>query len=241
MMGRASGWDLTAALSGNPENRLKWSADGYAFANAFGAWGVFLNAELASYVGDRLRLSVAPHWSHSLPARQYVDALAGGPPATFGTRYIFAAIDQHELSAQLRANYSFTPDLSLEVYAEPFASSGRYSRFGELPEPGSRTLKFYGSDGTTLARDAEGNVLVTDGAQSFTLDNPDFNVLSYRSNVVLRWEWQPGSTLYLVWQQNRSAAEAIGDPVGMGSLLDARTEPGENVLALKVTYWLPVR
>jgi hypothetical protein len=84
-------------------------------------------------------------------------------------------------------------------------------------------------------------VLVTDGAQSFTLDNPDFNVLSYRSNVVLRWEWQPGSTLYLVWQQNRSASEAIGDPVGMGSLLDARTEPGENVLALKVTYWLPVR
>jgi hypothetical protein len=241
IMGRAAGREVLAEFAGNPENRLKWSGDAYYFENDFGAGGWFVNAELASYFGDRLRLSLAPHAGSWNEARQYIDAVEGGSDATFGTRYVFAATDRHELSAQLRANYSFTPDLSLELYAEPFASSGRFSDFGELPEPRSRTLRFYGTDGTTLARDTNGDVLVTDGTQAFTLDNPDFNVLSYRSNMVLRWEWQPGSTLYLVWQQNRSAFEAIGSPVGMGSLLESRTEPGENVLALKVTYWIPVR
>jgi hypothetical protein len=69
----------------------------------------------------------------------------------------------------------------------------------------------------------------------------DFNVRSFRSNAVMRWEWRPGSTLYLVWQQDRSSSLETGEFVGPGALGDAFGAPGNNFLAMKVTYWLPVK
>ena len=118
------------------------------------------------------------------------------------------------------------------------AGGSRFSRFGELPEPRSRTLRFYGTDGTTIAREEGGDLVVTDGDQAFTLDNPDFNVLSYRSNMVLRWEWQPGSTLYLVWQQNRY--EKLWDYGAFAFDRDFHglfATPSRNVFLVKMTYW----
>ncbi len=57
---------------------------------------------------------------------------------------------------------------------------------------------------------------------------------------MLRWEWRPGSTLFVVWQANRSDFLDDGTPVGLGSMLDAFSSPGDNVLSVKLTYWLPV-
>ena len=71
-----------------------------------------------------------------------------------------------------------------------------------------------------------------------TLKNVDFNVLSFRSNLVLRWEWRPGSTLYVVWQQDRSDREALGTRVTAGDLLDSFSAPGRNFLAVKASFWL---
>src|SRR5262249_44541597 len=158
----------------------------------------------------RWSVSLEPFFQHSVEPRQYLTTLAGGSSATYGQRYIFSFIDRGTLSARVRASYLFKPDLSLEGYAEPFAASGRYHGVGELPAPRSRTLRTYGTGGTTLVRGSDGSLQVTDGAGQFTLANPDFNVVSFRSNLVLRWEWRPGSTLFLVWQQNRAASEARG-------------------------------
>ncbi|HEU4561152.1 MAG TPA: DUF5916 domain-containing protein, partial [Longimicrobium sp.] len=69
----------------------------------------------------------------------------------------------------------------------------------------------------------------------------DFNIRSFRSNAVLRWEWRPGSTLYLVWQQDRAADRERIERVGPRSLVETLDAPGDNFLALKVTYWLPLR
>jgi hypothetical protein len=66
-------------------------------------------------------------------------------------------------------------------------------------------------------------------------------VLSFRSNMVMRWEWVPGSTLFVVWQQNRRAADAFGDPARTRDLLRTTRASGDNFLAVKVSYWLPVR
>jgi hypothetical protein len=141
---------------------------------------------------------------------------------------------------QIRFAYNFDPDLTLELYAEPFAASGRYYDFGELPVAQSRELRMYGTDGTTIARQSDGSFAVIDRGKSFSLSNRDFNVQSFRSNVVLRWEWRLGSTLYFVWQQNRSLTKAIGDLVTSSSLVEAITATGDNILALKLSYWLPV-
>jgi len=84
-------------------------------------------------------------------------------------------------------------------------------------------------------------VLVTDGVSQFSIANPDFTRLSFRSTLVLRWEWRPGSTFYLIWQQNRAGATAIGGPVTVASLWDATTASGDNFLAIKINYWISVR
>ncbi|MFW6040187.1 MAG: DUF5916 domain-containing protein, partial [Gemmatimonadota bacterium] len=81
---------------------------------------------------------------------------------------------------------------------------------------------------------------VTDGSDEFTLPDRSFNRFSFRSNLVMRWELRPGSTLFLVWQQNLSQSTSEGAVVRPGSLLDAFGAPGSNTLAVKMSYWLPM-
>ena len=86
----------------------------------------------------------------------------------------------------------------------------------------------------------DGIVRVRSGADTLDLEVSDFNVRSFRSNVVLRWEWRPGSALYLVWQQDRRTSRSGGALVRPGGLWDALGSPGDNFFAVKVSYWLPV-
>ena len=104
--------------------------------------------------------------------------------------------------------------------------------------PRERNLRIYGTDGTTITRQADGSYRVTDGAAAFTLANSDFNTRSYRSNVVLKWEWRPGSILYVVWQQNRASRTTDGEHVGVGDLFDSWSAPGDNIFLIKSTLWL---
>lgn len=187
---------------------------------------------------DRLSVSFDPEWSRERDTRQYVATIPNGRAVT-GSRYVFSTVDVHEVSGRLRVNYTFTPNLTLETYAEPFAASGRFHGYGELLAPRSRDLLVYGTGGTTITTNPDGSRTVTDGTASFDIDAEDFNVRSFRSNVVLRWEWRLGSTLYAVWQQDRSADRAYAR-ARVRDLLDALDARGANFLALKVSYWIPV-
>ncbi len=238
LMGTWAGWSLSGGLSSSDASTTSWSVDAGYGNDELGGWDYG--------VGGGLFLRPGPRWEFSIAGiralvdpRQFITSVDGGP-ATFGTRYIFSFVEQSELSAQIRMHYIFSPDLTLELYAEPFAASGRFYRFGELRAAGSRFLRPYGREGTTIAREADGSLTVTDGPETFTLDNEDFNVGSFRSNLVLRWEWHPGSTLFLIWQQDRSSFDPRGGLVGPGSLLDPLQESGDHVLALKIAYWIPV-
>jgi len=103
-------------------------------------------------------------------------------------------------------------------------------------------LRVYGrAAGTAIQSQGNGGYQVTDGSSSFSFASPDFNVLSFRSNLVVRWEWLAGSTLFLIWQQNRSDVLPNGDRVGPGALWDATTAPGDNFFAVKLSYWLKAR
>jgi hypothetical protein len=173
--------------------------------------------------------------------RQYVTQRDDGGPATYGDRFIFSQIDLSQLSTPIRLNYAFTPDLTVEVWGEPFAASGEYSKFGELAAPGDRGLRLYGTDGTSITEQPDSSHVIVDGADTFTIGNLDFNRLLLRSNVVVRWEWAPGSTLFLVWQQNRARFAPTGDFIGLGSLGDSFGAPGDNFFAIKVSYWMGLR
>src|SRR5262249_55853082 len=145
-----------------------------------------------------LRLDLSPSLTLVESHRQYVTEVDDGENAmTFGPRYIFGHLHRREAALELRATWSLSPDLVLTLYAQPFASVGRYSELGELPAAGRADLRWYAS--TSHA----GAMRQIDDTTSFSITEPDYTVVSLRSTAVLRWEFRPGSTLYLVWQQSR--------------------------------------
>ncbi|MCL4212692.1 MAG: carbohydrate binding family 9 domain-containing protein [Gemmatimonadales bacterium] len=239
LMGRVASFGQEFRLNSAFGSARFWRVSGGYETDALGGQRLNLGGQVTLRPSDRMSVTVEPNWQQGTDPRQYVTRVDGGT-RTFGSRYVFAFVDRTTISTRLRVNYTFTPNLTLEGYGEPFAASGRYSRHGELAEAGSADLREYGTDGTSVTVDAEGERTVTDGADSFTLSNRDFHVLSFRSNMVLRWEWAPGSTFFLVWQQNRRTSEAYRTDVRFRELLETTRGAGDNFLSVKVTYWLPV-
>jgi hypothetical protein len=231
---QAMSWAGIAQLANSSSSKLRWNGRIYYGQNEEGHPTYRLSGGLSVRPGPQWELSVTPNYLRTTPVRQYIATFDGGPAETFGKAYVFAAVDRSEFIAETRLTYLFTPDLSLELYAQPFASSGRYFDFGELPRAGAYHLRPLGDH---AAR--EGNLTrVTYGDD--TREVSDFNVRSFRSNTVLRWEWRPGSTLFVVWQQDRSGERDTISHVGIPSLLETLDTPGDNFLAIKLTYWLPL-
>jgi hypothetical protein len=246
-MGTPLGWNLSAGLRNNSGARTTWTGAWFIRTNEFDekAWDV--TGSISARPSPAVQFSFEPEYLNEKGGggifsgpigRQYLTTLNGGRPETYGKRYVFGLVDRTTLSAQFRFNYTFKPDVTLDVYAEPFAASGQYRGFGELAASRSRHLRIYGTDGTTITRLPDASYTVTDGASTFALSNRDFNVRSFRSNVVLRWEWRPGSTLFAVWQQNRARSVAEGEHIGVSDLFGSLSSPGDNILALKTTIWL---
>ncbi|WP_445663987.1 DUF5916 domain-containing protein [Fodinibius sp. AD559] len=198
----------------------------------FGGWDFGVRPSIEIRTGGKWELQLSPRFSRETNPRQYITTQSGGRQETFGKRYIFSSIDRTTLSLQTRLDYAFTPDLTLEMYAEPFVASGNYYNPGELPEPGSYELEYYNVQG----RDS-GDFLVSDNGSKFTVPDRDFLVKSFRSSVVLRYQWRPGSTFFLVWQQNRFSRKELNRFVEPGDLVNALGETGDNLFAVKFTYW----
>ena len=239
---------MTTALATSQEFRLSSPFGGKRFyrlntnlgRDDLGGHRVSFGGGLTFRPTPRWQASLDPSYSRSTDARQYVTSVENAAStATYGRRYVFAFVDRVTISLKTRLNYAFSPALTLEGYAEPFVASGHFRDFGELRAPRANALRTFGTDGTTIVA-GSGSYAVSDGGTAFTLTDPDFNVLSLRSNVVLRWEWNPGSTLFFVWQQNRRAAETLGEPVRFGDLRNTTRTKGDNFLSVKVSYWLPV-
>jgi hypothetical protein len=232
------GWRFTLAGGSPGSRRASVSAQTSVGGGEDGAAYLLYYASLSIRPGPRWQASIEPLWRRMTDPRQYVGALPGGPEATYGLRYTFASVDQSIFSAATRVNYLFTPDLSLELYMEPFAANARYESFGQLRAPRGGEL----DDAGVVSRGGEHFFLTGEGGEAEeSLVAQDFNVRSFRSNAVLRWEWRPGSTLFLVWQRDRYSEELFGDDVGVGALTETFGGRGDNFLALKMTYWIPVR
>ncbi len=240
-MATPQSWNVVTRVGNNFGAKTSWNARVYYGEDELGGETYRLSGGLSLRPGPRWQLSVTPNYLRDITSRQYVDSAPNGPAATYGTRYLFSVIDQSTFLMQLRLNYTLRPDLTLDLYAEPFAASGRYDGLGELAAARGFGLRRYGTGGTTIARDAAGDYTITDGADTIRVANPDFNVLSFRSNAVLRWEWRPGSTLFLVWQQNRFGFDTRGVHVGPRDLWDSFRASGDNFLAVKASYWFSVQ
>ncbi len=205
-------------------------------------WSFRTGAEVLFRLSDRQSFSLAPRLSIEQDDQQYLDAI----DVAGDTQYFLGDVRRTEVSMQFRGNLTFTPDLSLQLYGEPFISSGQYLGFKRVVRPGAAEYQeqfeqfgedqiIRGPDGT-VAVDLDGN-----GQADADLGQPDFTNISFRSNAVLRWEYRPGSTLFLVWQHDRSAESTQGRfDLGRGARSLVNT-PGRNVLLVKLSYWLNLR
>lgn len=252
-MGTPKGWTVATTQRNNTAATTYWTVTQSIRGNEFGEHSYETMASVSARPAPSLQLSVAPTYLNETAGngniftgpigRQYLATIADAAAIqTYQSRYVFGLIDRTTMSMQFRVNMTFKPDLTLDVYAEPFVATVGYRGIGELARARDRDLRMYGTDGTTITRLANRNFAVTDGVSAFTINNPDQNNRSFRSNVVLRWEWRPGSLLFLVWQQNRATPfptgpNVVGDRIGVGDLFSSFSEVGDNIFAVKMTLW----
>lgn len=241
IMAKSGGWSSSFNIGNPATSTTRLSAHAYLAEFHDGGETRRVSGTLSFRPGPRWQLALSPFYERLTDASQYVTTTAGGRAETYDRRYVFAFIDRSTVSMEYRLGLTLKPDMTLDVYMEPFAASGRYFDHGELLASATAARLTYGASGTTLAVNPDGSRIVSVDGTTLTLTNRDFNALSFRSNVVLKWEWRPGSTLYAVWQQDRAGREPIGARVGLGDMFRSFSATGVNVFVIKTSFWLPVR
>jgi len=200
----------------NSDSRKTWTfglGSGIYDARSDRNWWAW--AELGWRPAPNVSLSLSPNLSGDITPVQYIGTYGDSTAtATFGKDYVFARLRSTELSAGIRLNWTYTPQLSLQLYAQPLISAGKYDQFKQLARP--RTFDF------------------TPTAAPY---DPDFNFRSLRGNAVLRWEYLRGSTLFFVWTQRRQDVEDIGDFAFHRSLDRLMQAKADNIFMIKATYW----
>jgi len=210
-----------------------------------------LNAELRP--APNIEIQLGPRYERELDPAQFVESTDDlGFAPTFGSRYIFADLKRRQLSLETRLNVAFSPWLTLQLFAQPLISSGDYLTYKALERAESFDFDRFQegrasmaggavtcSGGRTCLIDDERFVdFDGDGVADISFEDEDFNIRSLRMNAVLRWEYRPGSTLFLVWQQSRFG-RADTDEFDLGNDLDALASiHPENIFIVKVNYWL---
>jgi hypothetical protein len=193
---------------------------------------------------DFWSFSVGPSYSNSVATAQYVTSVGDSlMTSTYGRRYIFAGLDQTTVSMETRLNVNFRPELSLEVFAQPLIATGDFLELKQLRAPGAFEFDVFGRDVGSVFYNADDNRYYIDPdaggpAAPFDLRNRDFSTRSLRGNAVMRWEYRPGSAIFLVWQQRRSASFERAD---FDLRRDARgllDSPPSNIFLIKASYWL---
>ncbi len=225
------------------DRRPRWTVGGNGSYVWNGVGGALLDA--GTTVGwrpaDSWNVEVGPRFSRERSASQYVGSVADpAAGSTFGHRYLFSELDHTTVFLNTRINITFKPDLTLELYGQPFVASADFEGLRELLAPSTYAFLRYGKDVGTVTREGSQLSVDPDGAgpaPRFRVAEGDFNRRSLRGNVVLRWEWRAGSTLFLVWQHQRAGAEELND-LRIGRDLDRLlSSPSRNVFAIKASYW----
>jgi len=239
---RPATWRYGATLRSDSRKALTSNVDYAAVGNRAGSLRQSLDVSLTVRTSPRWDLSVGPNYTTVIEDAQYVTAVADAAmTSTFGTRYIFAPLRQTQTSLVTRLNYTFTPNLSLELYVQPLVSNGRYGTLKEFLRPGDYAFAIYGEDAGTIVRHGGRYTVDPDGAgplAAFSVPDRSFTTRSLRGNAVLRWEYRPGSTMFVVWQQHRENPNLMEDFTvtrAFGRLFDGRAD---QVLAVKWSYWI---
>lgn len=204
----------------------------------------------------RLEIDVEPRWQASTIGAQYVGTSSALPFApTFGRRYLFGEVARRELTFPTRINAAFSPTLSFQLFAQPLLSSGDFSNYKQLTAPLSFSFQEFGEGryrpGPSGATCTNGGTCVDganrryfdfdgNGTSDYTVPEQDFNLRSLIGNAVLRWEYRPGSAVFMVWQRRQRSEVILGDFVARRDFLELWRAPTDNTFLVKFSYWIPL-
>ncbi|HET8865557.1 MAG TPA: DUF5916 domain-containing protein [Gracilimonas sp.] len=241
VMKRPNDLSMNLNINSNPSKKVSFNAGTHQRQDVSGEFDnniwIGLNLNPAPY----LQISVSPEYSYQKDTDQYITTATDlNATQTYGNRYVFADIKQHTLMTSIRLNWTFSTTMSLQTYFRPFVSTGAYTNYKEFAEPRTFNFDVYGEDKGSISKSNGTYTIDPDGAGSspeITFSDPDFNFRSVQGNAVFRWEYMPGSTLYFVWQQQRSDFVGMGN-FDLGRDLDGlfRAKP-TNVFLVKLSYW----
>jgi hypothetical protein len=241
---RPGNWRISTGFSSDDRKKVAGGGGFFYQSDDEGGYQVRVGADLMLKPAPRWNLTLSPSLARVHAGAQYIMSTADAAATnTFGRRYILSELDQTQVALETRFNYTFSPALSLQVYAQPFLASADYGTPSELAAPRTYEFNRYGEDVGDLEPTEGGFFVYPQGSGAgqprFFVPNADFNLRSLRGNAVLRWEWRPGSTLYLAWQQDRSDyAPYVGDFRMARDRRALFAAQPDNVLVLKVSYWL---
>ena len=182
---------------------------------------------------NALRLSASLNYSENMDNLQYVDTKV----LNTGTKYILAHLNQKTLGATFRIDYNISPEISIQYYGSPFASVGKYSRLKEVTNPRADA---YTDRFKLLNTQFSGNtyqVPASNDTPAYSVDNPDFTFNQFRSNMVFRWEYRPGSQLYFVWGNERTGWKNESNSSVGKAINQLKDVSPNNIFLIKLSYW----
>jgi hypothetical protein len=186
-----------------------------------------------------LRFSIGPGFSKSFDELQYVTRTNYGQD----DRYVFASIDRYTVSASIRVNLNLSPDLTLQYWGQPFVATGRYSDYKYITDPMADKYRdrFHVYTPSQISSDPDNYYIDEngDGTNDYYFGKSDFNFQQFLSNLVIRWEYSPGSSLYLVWNQTRTGFNSTGNMDlfnDVGNLFDSKENKPHNIFLIKLSY-----
>ena len=185
-------------------------------------------------------ISINPYYTVSENNLQYVSTEEFGQE----NHYIMGAIERNTLGISLRLNLSLTPDLSIQYWGQPFIANGDYTDFKRITDSKAdnyedRFKTFTGNEITYQEDDELYEIDADrDGNTDYSISNPNFKVFQFKSNLVARWEYIPGSTLFIVWSQNRDYYITDGPFQFKQDFKNLYDIFPHNVFLVKLTYRL---
>jgi hypothetical protein len=198
-----------------------------------GSGSAFVEPELRARVGLRTQLAVGPSFEWWRNTQQYVATVTG--PAR--EHHIAGDVRQSSAALIVRASHAFTANLTLQLYAQPFVSAGEYRRIGEVVAARAESRERRVRDFSDLTVDGSDLQASSDGA-TLRFDRPDYTLGELRSNAVLRWQYRPGSALFLVWSQERRHEGSVHPFAPRRQATDLLGRRATNTLLLKISHWI---
>jgi len=190
-------------------------------------------------IGNHIHLVGQFNYAWNKDNLQYVSTLKIPSLNEKEDTYVMGRMRQETYGLTIRLQGNITPDLSIQYYASPFTSTAQYDRFKYAGNTLSKTylerFKEFSADQISYA---DGNYAISTGDQSVKFKDPNFSFNEFRSNLVARWEYKPGSTLYLVWEHNRSGTTPVYQPGWTNNLDQIWGIAPTNTFMVKINYWL---